>query len=117
DAAKKRPIRHLMINTNGIRIARDVEFVMRLASYSPGLEIYLQFDSLQETSVRSLRGVDTREIHKKALEHLNEFNLSTTLVVTLQKDLNTSEIGDIIAFALKERCVRGVTFQPTQAVG
>jgi uncharacterized radical SAM superfamily Fe-S cluster-containing enzyme len=29
--AKARPIRHLMVNTNGIRIAQDEEFVKRLA--------------------------------------------------------------------------------------
>src|SRR5205085_929854 len=35
DAAKRRPIRHLMVNTNGVRIARDGEFAKRLASYKP----------------------------------------------------------------------------------
>jgi uncharacterized radical SAM superfamily Fe-S cluster-containing enzyme len=53
----------------------------------------------------------------KALKILNELNLSTTLVVTLQKGVNDHEIGKIIDFALKQRCVRGVTFQPTQISG
>jgi uncharacterized radical SAM superfamily Fe-S cluster-containing enzyme len=53
----------------------------------------------------------------KALEHLNALNLSTTLVVTLQKGINDDEIGKIIEFALKQKCVRGVTFQPTQIAG
>ena len=39
------------------------------------------------------------------------------LVVTLQKGLNDDEIGEIIEFALKQPCVRGVTFQPTQIAG
>ncbi|MGN6353345.1 MAG: hypothetical protein ACTHLB_08145 [Parafilimonas sp.] len=56
-------------------------------------------------------------MRKKALDHLNEFNLSTTLVVTLQKGVNDDEIGEIIDFALKQPCVRGVTFQPTQIAG
>jgi uncharacterized radical SAM superfamily Fe-S cluster-containing enzyme len=38
-------------------------------------------------------------------------------VVTLQKGLNDDEIGKIIDFALQQRCVRGVTFQPTQVAG
>jgi uncharacterized radical SAM superfamily Fe-S cluster-containing enzyme len=46
DIAKQKPIRHLMVNTNGIRLAKDEEFVKRLASYMPDFEIYLQFDSL-----------------------------------------------------------------------
>jgi uncharacterized radical SAM superfamily Fe-S cluster-containing enzyme len=38
-------------------------------------------------------------------------------VVTLKKGLNDDEIGEIIDFALKQRCVRGVTFQPVQHAG
>ncbi len=31
EMCKERPIRHLMVNTNGIRIAQDEEFAKRLA--------------------------------------------------------------------------------------
>lgn len=117
DIAKRKPIRHLMLNTNGIRIAKDKDFVERLASYMPDFEIYLQFDSFKKEALETLRGEDLREIREKALENLNAFNLSTTLVVTLQKGLNDDEIGPIIEYALKQPCVRGVTFQPTQIAG
>jgi hypothetical protein len=40
DAAKRRPIKHLMLNTNGVRIAQDAAFAERLATYAPGFEIY-----------------------------------------------------------------------------
>lgn len=117
DIAKTKPIRHLMVNTNGIRIAKDEVFVKRLASYMPDFEIYLQFDSFKKEALEKLRGEDLREVRQKAIEYLNKYNLSTTLVVTLQKGLNTDEIGEIIEFALKQPCVRGVTFQPTQQAG
>lgn len=117
DIAKSKPIRHLMLNTNGIRIANDEEFVKRLATYMPNFEIYLQFDSFEKETLEKLRGKDLREVRLKALENLNKYNLSTTLVVTLQKNLNNNEIGKIIEFALKQKCVRGVTFQPTQVAG
>jgi len=117
DLAKQKPIRHLMLNTNGVKIAKDKAFAEKLASYKPGFEIYLQFDSFESQTWESLRGLDLNETKAKALEHLNELNLSTTLVVTLQKGLNTSEIGKIIEFAVKQKCVRGVTFQPTQFAG
>lgn len=117
DAAKLRPIRHLMVNTNGIRLAKDREFVKRLAQYKDGFEVYLQFDSLKAEPLKVLRGEDLRQVRRRALDHLNEFDISTTLVVTLQKGLNDSEIGDIIDFALKEPAVRGVTFQPVQSAG
>ena len=56
DAVKRRPIRHVMINTNGVRIAQDPAFVERLASYAPRLEVYLQFDSLNDDALMELRG-------------------------------------------------------------
>jgi hypothetical protein len=117
DLAKSKPIKHLMINTNGIRIANDKSFCDRLSKYLPGIEVYLQFDSLESTPLQDLRGVDLRGVRQKAIAHLNEFNISTTLVVTLKKGLNNQEIGKIIDYALKRKCVRGVTFQPIQAAG
>src|SRR4051812_31263546 len=117
DAAKRRPIKHLMVNTNGVRIAQDAEFAERLKDYLPGFELYLQFDSLREQPLRDLRGADLRDIRSKALDRLNEHNISTTLVVTLKKGLNDEEIGEILDFALKQKCARGVTFQPIQHAG
>lgn len=117
DIAKTKPIRHLMLNTNGIRIAKDEKFVERLATYMPDFEVYLQFDSFKQNTLEILRGQDLRETRLKALENLNKYNLSTTLVVTLQRGLNDDEIGKIIDFAVKQPCIRGVTFQPTQVAG
>ncbi|MBD2540293.1 radical SAM protein [Coleofasciculus sp. FACHB-SPT36] len=117
DITKSKPIRHLMINTNGIRIAKDRNFCDRLSQYMPGIEVYLQFDSFEAAALEELRGADLREIREQAIAHLNEFNISTTLVVTLKKGLNDGEIGKIIEYALQQRCVRGVTFQPIQAAG
>ena len=117
DYAKSLPIRHLMLNTNGIKIAKDFAFAEQLKTYAPDFEIYLQFDSFENTVLQELRGADLNDIRIQALEHLNTLNLSTTLVVTLQKGLNDGEIGKIIDYALKQKCVRGVTFQPTQIAG
>ena len=117
DIAKRKPIRHLMVNTNGIRIANDPGFAEQLSSYMPDFEIYLQFDSFKPEVLRNLRGKDLSDTRMAALEKLNRLNLSTTLVVTLQKGENDDEIGKIIEFALQQRCVRGVTFQPVQVAG
>lgn len=117
DLCKSRPIKHLMINTNGIRIAQEPEFVKQLANYMPGFEIYLQFDSFKVEAHLTLRGADLRNIRLKAIENLNKYNISTNLVVTLVKGLNDDEIGDIIKFAIKQKCVRGITFQPVQIAG
>ncbi|QES90728.1 radical SAM protein [Rhizosphaericola mali] len=117
DSAKRKPIKHLMVNTNGVRIANDPGFAEKLATYMPDFEIYLQFDSFKPEVLEKLRGKDLTDIRVKALEKLNELNLSTTLVVTMQAGLNDDECGKIIEFALKQKCVRGVTFQPIQIAG
>lgn len=117
DLVRTRPVGHLMLNTNGLRIAEDPEFTAKLASYMPGFEVYLQFDSLRPETLRRLRGADLSGVRRKALEALNHRKISTTLVVTLAKGVNDTEIGEILDFAVSQPCVRGVTFQPIQLAG
>lgn len=117
EMAKERPIRHLMVNTNGVRIAQDEEFASRLAECKEDFEVYLQFDSFEREPLMQLRGADLRRIRMDALEKLNRYNISTNLVVTLKKGLNDHEIGKTIDFALQQPCVRGVTLQPIQDAG
>lgn len=117
DAAKARPIRHIMINTNGVRIAQDAAFVDRLATYAPALEVYLQFDSLDDEALVNLRGAKLSRIRQQALEQLERVGLSTTLVAVVKRGVNDHEVAPIIKHALQWRCVRGVTFQPVQDAG
>jgi len=117
DMCKARPIRHVMINTNGVRIAQDPAFVDRLASYAPRLEVYLQFDSLNDEALLHLRGARLSRIRRQALEQLERVGLSTTLVAVVKRGVNDHEVPAIIRHALEWACVRGVTFQPVQDAG
>ena len=117
DAVRRRPIRHVMINTNGIRIAQDPAFVDRLASYAPRLEVYLQFDSLDDDALVNLRGARLSRIRRQALEALERVGLATTLVAVIKRGVNDHEVPAIVRHALEWRCVRGVTFQPVQDAG
>lgn len=74
-----------MVNTNGIKIAEDESFAAKLATYQPNFEIYLQFDSFKTEYLRKLRGTDLTKIRMKAIENLNKYNVSTTLVVVVEK--------------------------------
>ena len=115
--AKSKPIRHLMLNTNGIRLARDPAFVAELAKLKPGFAVYLQFDSLNPAALHNLRGADLTRIRAQALENLEAHGISTTLVATIKKGINDTEVGAIISHALGWPCGRGVTFQPVQDAG
>lgn len=117
DALRQRPIRHVMINTNGVRIAQDAAFVARLAGYAPGLEIYLQFDSMNDDALFHLRGARLAQVRRQALEALEAAGLSTTLVVLVKRGVNDGEIAALVNEALRWSCVRGITFQPVQDAG
>ena len=110
EMCKERPIRHLMLNTNGIRIAQERGFAERLAEFMPQFEVYLQFDSLEREPLMQLRGADLRSIREKALERLNMLGISTTLVVTVERGVNDGELGAIVDFALKQPAVRACYF-------
>jgi 7,8-dihydro-6-hydroxymethylpterin dimethyltransferase len=115
--AKSKPIRHVMLNTNGLRIAQDPDFVAALAELKTGLEVYLQFDSLDPQALKEIRGADLTRIRRQALEALEKHNISTTLVSVVKKGVNDEEMGAIVRHALQWRCVRGVNFQPIQDTG
>ena len=114
---KKSPVRHLMLNTNGIKVAEDESFVKELKALGGGFEVYLQFDSLTPSVLKDIRARDMSNIRLKALEMLERYNISTTLVVVVKKGLNEHEIPDVIEFSRKYKCVRGVVFQPVEEAG
>jgi len=114
-ATKGRGIRHVMVNTNGLRLAQDPEFVRQLARYEP--VIYLQFDSLKAPIYEALRGRDLRAIKEQALDHLAEAGLFTVLVPTIVQGVNEGEIGDILRFGLEHPAVVGVNYQPVTFAG
>ena len=116
-AARSRPIRHVMLNTNGIRIANDPDFVAALAEMKRAFEVYLQFDALSEQALQTIRGADLRRVRERALDALDAAGISTTLVCVVRKGVNDGEIGDVLRYAQERPCVRGVTFQPVQDAG
>ncbi len=111
------PIDIVMINTNGIRLAKDRAFAERVAEFKHRAEIYLQFDSFDEQGTEVLRGESLVETKLRAIEVLGELGLRTTLVCTLQPDVNDHEIGRMVAFAAERPWLTGVSFQPATYSG
>jgi tetraether lipid synthase len=115
--ACRQPIDVVMVNTNGIRLARDESFVAQLAEYRRRLEIYLQFDGFSDDVYRGLRGEPLAEIKLKAIKNLGRYGLRATLVTTLQTDVNEHEVGSIVRFGLERPWITGVSFQPATYSG
>ncbi|MPZ27464.1 MAG: radical SAM protein [Micromonosporaceae bacterium] len=121
DLAQARPIRAVNLNTNGIRLASDRDFVAALGQRNrvPGrsVNIYLQFDGLQEPTHREIRGRDLREVKRRALDNCAQAGLTVTLVAAVERGLNDHELGDIIEYGLAHSAVRSVVFQPVTHSG
>lgn len=118
DLCKELNVRHTMLITNGVKIAQDEEFVARLSEKKDNIEIYLQFDSLRDSSLLDIRGDElTSQIRRKAVENLEKYGIHFTLVCILKKNVNDNEVKEIIEFALEHKYARGVTFQPLKDVG
>lgn len=111
------PIDIVMINTNGVRIARDRKFVEQLAELKHRSEVYLQFDGFDDHGTGILRGESLVETKLRAIEVLGEFGIRTTLVCTLQPGVNDHEMGRIVQFGTERRWITGVSFQPATYTG
>jgi uncharacterized radical SAM superfamily Fe-S cluster-containing enzyme len=109
--AYEKPIAAVMINTNGIRLARDRQLAEALAPMRDKLEIYLQFDGLENQTYAALRGEDLLETKLAALEIIREYDLRCTLVCTVDHNTNMHELGRIVRFGLERPFVRGASFQ------
>ncbi|WP_304273158.1 radical SAM protein, partial [Pseudoglutamicibacter cumminsii] len=83
-----RPVVRILLNSNGLRIAQDQEFVDFLAKHRERLEVYLQYDGEEECSVRHHRGGDIRKIKFEALDRLSEAGIFTTLTMTAALGVN-----------------------------
>jgi hypothetical protein len=108
--AQTKGISYIMLNTNGIRIARDDRFLDGLAKLKP--HIYLQFDGFDPVTNLALRGrADLLEIKLKALERLAQADLRVVLVPAIEYGVNEHEIGRIVEFAIRHSAVFGISFQ------
>lgn len=114
-AAKRRPIKHVMLNTNGLRIAKDDAFLAELAEIGP--TIYLQFDGLSPETSLALRGEDLVDVKWRALDRLASVGLNAVLVAAIERDVNEHEIGSLLAFGLNHPAVRGINYQPVMHTG
>lgn len=112
--AQRHPgIDYVLINTNGVRIANDAEFAAQLGrTFEYGaLQLYLQFDGVQEKAQRSLRGADLRETRRRAIARCGEMNLPITLAMTVTPE-NLPHLWEAVEFGLTWPHIRGVAFQP-----
>jgi len=108
--ASAKGISHVMLNTNGKRIATDDDFVAELADIKPAL--YFQFDGFEAETYRLIRGEpDLLPTKMQALDRLAEAGCPVILVPAVERGVNEHEVGRIIEFGMAHPAVYGVNFQ------
>lgn len=110
-------VKHVILNTNGIKIANDENFTKELAKLTPNFEVYLQFDGLRKSTYLKIRGADLLESKLKAVENLRGNKIPVTLAMTIKKGVNDDEIPNVLRFALGKSYVRGICYQSLTCVG
>ena len=117
--AKKAGITHVEVNTNGLRIAEDIEYFKTLLD--AGLStLYLQFDGLREDIYKTTRArTNLVPIKQKVIDNARRIGLeSIVLVVTLAKGVNDKDLGAIVDYAVKNHdVVRCINIQPVSMAG
>jgi len=114
-AARDRDIPLVMLNTNGIRLARDPRFAPALAEI--GVHVYLQFDGFEDSTQEAIRGRPLTEEKLRALERCAEAGVGVSLAAAVERGLNEHEVGAIVRFGVEHPAVTGVFFQPVTHSG
>ncbi|MCA1700684.1 MAG: radical SAM protein, partial [Actinobacteria bacterium] len=114
-AARARGIPLVMLNTNGIRLARDRDLAPALAAL--GVHVYLQFDGFDKRTQVAIRGRPLTRLKLEALDRCAETGLSVSLAAAIERDLNEHEVGPIVRFGVEHPAVAGVFFQPVTHAG
>lgn len=114
-AAKHRGIPLVMLNTNGIRLARDRRFAPALAAI--GVHVYLQLDGFDAATQQAIRGRDLTAEKLRALERCRAAGVTVSLAAAVERDLNEHEVGPILRFGVEHPAVTGVFFQPVTHSG
>ena len=109
--ARQSGFKHIQLHTNGLRLAKDLEYCRRLKNENVNT-IYLSFNGTTEQTNPLINQ------NKRAIENLRNVKMDVVLVPVLIGGNNIQEAGKIVRFAIDNLdIVRGVHFQPISFCG
>ncbi|MEM9017918.1 MAG: radical SAM protein, partial [Verrucomicrobiota bacterium] len=106
-------IDYVLVNSNGVQLARDREFGERLAEVVQygHFQFYLQFDGLGGDAEQVLRGANLTELKRRAVQRAGELGIPLTLAMTVIPE-NLEELWSTVEYGLVQDHIRGIAFQP-----
>ncbi len=115
--AKQIGFKHLQVNTNGVRISRDLDYLKRIKQAGADL-IYLGFDGVDDTIYEEIRNRKMLKVKKDCIENCEKAGIGVMLVPVIVKNLNDFQVGDMVNFAKENMpTVKGIHFQPVSTFG
>lgn len=114
---KRVGFQYCMIASNGITLAKDVEFARR--AKAAGLDaVYLQFDGVCDETYQKTRGARLVDMKSRCLENCREAGLRAVLVPTMIRGVNDDQVGDILRLGIEHLdIINAVSFQPVSFTG
>lgn len=110
-------IDYLVIATNGLRLAEDIEYFKKLRDLE--IYIYLQFDGVTSEPYLKTRNRDLWPVKQKVIENARKIGYDKVILVpTIVKGVNDHQIGDMIRYvAQNSDVIRHIVFQPVSFSG
>jgi uncharacterized radical SAM superfamily Fe-S cluster-containing enzyme len=107
---------HIQAATNGIELS-NLDFARECKE--AGLNtLYLQFDGVDDSIYRRVRGVPLFDVKMKTIDNCRKTGMKIVFVPTIVKGLNDHQIGEIVRIAIENiDCVSGISFQPVAFTG
>ena len=112
ESVLQRDVVRVLVNSNGIRLAKDDRLLRFFEKHNKRIEVYLQFDGFRLETHRHHRAADLRRIKQDVVRRLSDAGVFTTLTMTTALGVNDDEIGDVVKLALATPFVGGVSIQP-----
>nr|MDO8135645.1 radical SAM protein [Candidatus Njordarchaeum guaymaensis] len=116
--AKQRGIDHVEVNTNGLRLVKDIPYFQRIVDAGMST-LYLSFEGVTAEPYLKTKGRDLHKLKFEVVETSRRIGLkSIMLVPTIARGVNDDQLGDIIRYAAKNNdVISGVNGQPISFAG
>ena len=111
------PVGRVLVNTNGLLLARGHPVLDQLASHKDRVELFLSYAGPSAAAHVALYGRDLRSEKEDALRRAKDADLWTTLVQTAAFGVNDQDVGSVFRSAMAWPNVSGVNYQPVMTAG
>lgn len=109
-------IKKVYLPTNGILVLKG-DAAERLARHAAKLMVLLQFDGTSDRTDLDLRAATPAKVRREVVARLGELGVFMQLTMTLARNVNYHEVGDVLDLALAHEHVKVVALQPATYSG